>query len=171
MIRTYYCHLQTPIGPLLVAGTEKSVHRISFPSADISTVAENNWVRDWRPLEHVTSQIDAYFSDKKPLHAAHTLRGSSFQISVWEALKTVTLGNTASYGHIARVIGRRQASQAVAAACLNNPLALVVPCHRIISADGSLAGFSGGLKTRHDLLRHEGIRSMDDQIELFGDLS
>jgi methylated-DNA-[protein]-cysteine S-methyltransferase len=85
------------------------------------------------------------------------LRGTPFQRKVWSALRRIACGTTASYGEIARAVGRPRAVRAVGATNGRNPVALVVPCHRVIGADGSLSGYAGGLTRKRWLLRHEGV--------------
>jgi methylated-DNA-[protein]-cysteine S-methyltransferase len=86
------------------------------------------------------------------------LKGTPFQLRVWEALRTLRAGQTASYAAIAREVGAPSAMRAVGAANGANPVAIVVPCHRIVGSDGSLTGYGGGLRRKEWLLRHEGQR-------------
>ena len=87
-----------------------------------------------------------------------TVVGTPFQLQVWNALYEIPLGSTATYGGIAARIGKPHAVRAVGAANGSNPIAVVVPCHRVIGSDGSLTGFGGGLPLKIQLLRHEGVR-------------
>ena len=102
--------------------------------------------------------LEAYFSGE--LSAVDALKvktgGTDFQRRVWAALRAIPVGATASYAHIAADIGRRKAMRAVGMANNANPIAIVVPCHRVIGADGSLTGYGGGLERKLWLLRHEG---------------
>jgi methylated-DNA-[protein]-cysteine S-methyltransferase len=84
------------------------------------------------------------------------LHGTAFQRAVWRALLEVPPGHTSTYGAIARQVGAPQASRAAGAAIGRNPVAIIVPCHRIVGSDGSLTGFAGGLKRKELLLQHEG---------------
>lgn len=114
--------------------------------------------QDDRSVVHVaTGQINAYFEDPKtvfdlPLHAT----GNDFEHAVWRAMQAIPSGHTASYGDLAGIVGRP--ARAVGGACGRNPIPIVVPCHRVIAADGRLTGFSGGdgIETKRWLLRHEG---------------
>lgn len=166
----FYCHIDTPAGPLMLSGTEDCLHRVSFAHGRRPCLPESNWTRDWSMLEYAINPIIQYFTDQKPPRINHELNGSPFQVSVWEYLKTVPIGETVTYGEVARAIGKRGASLAVAAACAENPLILVVPCHRVLTTDGAFSGFCGGLAVQHTLLRHEGVRSMEDQLDLFDPL-
>jgi len=103
-------------------------------------------------------QLSDYLEGKRrvfelPLH----LEGSEFQKEVWEAISNIPYGRTASYGEIARLIGKPGASRAVGAASGANPIPIVIPCHRVIGANGSLTGFGGGLALKRRLLALEGI--------------
>jgi O-6-methylguanine DNA methyltransferase len=111
-------------------------------------------------LEELVKQIGRYFQGKRrhfdlPL----LLRGTTFQREVWEALLTIPYGTTISYGQLATKVGRSSAesSRAVANANAHNPLAILVPCHRVIGADGSLTGYAGGLWRKQALLTLEGV--------------
>ena len=86
------------------------------------------------------------------------LKGTPFQKAVWQALQDIPLGQTRSYGEIARVIGRPKATRAVGGACGANPIPLLVPCHRVLAANGKIGGFSGGLDWKRRLLACEGVR-------------
>lgn len=164
----YYCHINTPVGPFLLAGTDEVLWYSSFDQGKGSRSPDVDWRRDWKPLQYAIQQLEAYFEgDLKKFTIPLQLTGSPFQLSVWETLKTIKFGTTATYGDIARKIGKPLASQAVGAANGANPIPIIIPCHRIIGADGSLTGFGGGLPTKHALLRHEGIASPKDQLELF----
>src|SRR5262249_31221022 len=108
------------------------------------------------PLADVRAQLAAYFAGELTLFdlplAPH---GSAFQLGVWEQLRRIPYGETISYGELARRIGDQSAARAVGAANGQNPLPIIVPCHRVIGADGSLTGFGGGIATKKFLLEHE----------------
>jgi methylated-DNA-[protein]-cysteine S-methyltransferase len=110
---------------------------------------------------HVKRALDAYFAGE--LRELESLPvepgGSDFQRAVWEALRAVPVGETVSYGTLARAIGRPQAARAVGAACGANPIWLVVPCHRAIGSDGHLVGYAAGLERKSWLLAHERART------------
>jgi methylated-DNA-[protein]-cysteine S-methyltransferase len=98
-------------------------------------------------------QLDEYFAGaRKQFKLPLELRGSEFQKKVWRALTEIPFGQTTSYFNLARAIGSPKASRAVGAANGKNPLSIVIPCHRVISADGTLGGFAGGLETKAKLL-------------------
>jgi methylated-DNA-[protein]-cysteine S-methyltransferase len=95
-------------------------------------------------------------------------RGTPFQQEVWAALRTIPVGETISYAELARRVGRPTGFRAVGSANGRNPVAVVVPCHRVIAADGSLGGYSGGLGNKRWLLAHEGVVLADEQQRLPG---
>ncbi len=104
----------------------------------------------------VFTQLDEYFSgSRKDFTVKLKLRGTPFQIDVWNALRKIPYGETRTYKEIATQIGRPQAFRAVGQAIHNNPIAIVVPCHRVIGSDGSLTGFAGGLELKKRLLELE----------------
>ena len=124
-------------------------------------------VRDEKALAFVQKQIDEYCAGKRrdfDLELAPT--GNDFQMKVWKALTTIPFGETTSYGALAKKIGHPDAARAVGAANGANPIALIVPCHRVIGADGSLTGFGGGLPLKRALLAHE-ARVAGMPIDLF----
>lgn len=149
-ISVHYGVLETPIGPLWVGATDNAVVEVEFFD-DPRPVSETPLV------QRALAQLRDYFTGERrefdlPLGAS----GTAFQQQVWRALCTIPYGRTASYRHIADAIGNPKAVRAVGAANGRNPLAIVVPCHRIIGADGSLTGYAGGLERKQWLLAHEG---------------
>lgn len=106
-------------------------------------------------------QLEEYFDGRRRVFEIPLdLRGSSFQKAVWSAVAAIPFGRTASYGQIAQLIGRPGASRAVGAANGHNPIPIVIPCHRVIGADGSLTGYSSGLRVKRQLLLHEGLERL-----------
>jgi methylated-DNA-[protein]-cysteine S-methyltransferase len=111
------------------------------------------WVEDAAPFAEVTRQLDGYFAGDRtefdlPLHPT----GTPFQLEVWEALTAIPYGEVRSYGQVAEQLGRPGASRAVGLANGRNPIAVIVPCHRVIGASGSLTGYGGGLHRKRLLL-------------------
>jgi methylated-DNA-[protein]-cysteine S-methyltransferase len=110
----------------------------------------------WPVLREARAQLDAWFSGERtrfdlPLRP----RGTPFQLEVWRALSEIPHGETRTYAEVARAIGRPSASRAVGAANARNPISIVVPCHRVVGADGALTGYAGGLDRKRWLLAHE----------------
>lgn len=163
-----YTMLDTPIGRVLVAATERGVCAI-MPGSDDAGLeaalaaefprAERTRVDDgadgW--LAEVVGRIAAQFADGTPATRAlpADLRATAFQWQVWNALTRIPAGQTRSYAEVAREIGRPSAARAVARACASNRLALIVPCHRVIREDGSMGGYRWGLQAKDALLRFE----------------
>ena len=144
--------LDTPIGPLGLVATRDGLagirfHAHSFPSEGASPI-----------LDDASEQLASYFSgDLIAFDLPLELDGSEFQRACWLALATIPYGQTVSYGEQARRLGYGpEKARAVGAANGQNPLPIVLPCHRVIGADGSLTGFGGGLETKRFLLEHEG---------------
>jgi len=150
---TYYTYMQTPIGRLLLAGDDAGLRRISFPEGKGAVEPEPEWRRDDKPLRDVARQLQAYFNgDLREFDVPLRMEGTPFQRGVWRALQDIPYGETISYGELARRIGNPKGSRAVGLANGRNPIPIVVPCHRVIGANGSLTGFGGGLRTKEILL-------------------
>ena len=153
---TRYAWYDSPVGRLLLAGDPAGLTLISFPSGSRTRRPAPGWQRDDDALTAAISQLADYFAGTRqtyslPLRPA----GTAFHQSVWSALRDIPFGATISYGELARRIGQPSAARAVGAANGANPLAIVVPCHRVIGADKSLTGFGGGIDTKRFLLAHE----------------
>lgn len=152
----YYCYLNSPVGELLLSGDGKALCGIGFPEGAMRREPEADWILDEKPLREVKLQLGDYFAGKrKVFDLPLRLDGTTFQVRVLKALQTIPYGQTVSYSYIARRIGKPKAVRAVGAANGRNPIPIVVPCHRVIGANGNLTGFGGGLKTKEFLLRLE----------------
>jgi methylated-DNA-[protein]-cysteine S-methyltransferase len=149
-----YC--ESPLGPLLLVADDDGLVHVDLPHEKRPTSPQPDWCRNARRLAEARHQFEAYFAGE--LHD-FTLklapRGTPFQLAVWGALCTIPYAHTTSYGELARRIERPRAVRAVGAANGANPLAIVVPCHRVIGSDGSLTGYGGGLPAKRWLLAHE----------------
>ncbi len=148
---------ESPIGPLMLSATQKGVSRVQF--VDDSQSPNKKGSRTNNPhLQTAIRQLDAYFSKSlRKFDCPLDVEGTDFQKRVWEALKGIAFGNTASYGRIAQSINRPQAARAVGGANNKNPIPIIVPCHRIIGANRKLVGYAGELWRKRWLLEHEGI--------------
>jgi methylated-DNA-[protein]-cysteine S-methyltransferase len=144
-------YVQSPIGFLRVTANEKWVLGVSFceqPEPETERVPDC--------LRQACLQLDEYFQGKRrKFEVRLNLRGTSFQKKVWTALRKVPFGRTLSYGGIARTIGQPYSGRAVGGANHRNPVAIIVPCHRIIGHNGRLTGYGGGLWRKQWLLAHE----------------
>ena len=156
----YYCYFETPIGELLLAGEAESLSMIGFPKGAMRRDPEADWIYKEEPFENARVQLAEYFSgERKDFDLPLLLSGTEFQVSVLEALQEIPYGATASYGDVAKRIGRPKAVRAVGAANGRNPIPIIVPCHRVIGSSGDLTGFGGGLDTKAALLRLEAENS------------
>jgi len=115
-------------------------------------------LQDEGPFSTLFEQLDAYFAgDLRRFEVSTAAAGSAFQRRVWRALSEVPYGVTVSYGQLAERSGHPGAARAIGSACRTNPIAIVVPCHRVIGASGSLTGYAGGMERKRALLAHEGV--------------
>lgn len=151
-----HTHLDTPIGPLLLAGDGHTLSFVGFPGGSRAMQPKPQWHRDDTAFTLARAELTAYFAGTLtqftvPLAPA----GTPFQLAVWAALRDIPYGETTSYGALARRIGRPEASRAVGAANGANPLPVIVPCHRVIGSGGALTGFGGGIDTKKWLLDFE----------------
>lgn len=155
--------LTTPLGPMLLRSSPSGlsgawfVGQRHFPDLDVPR--SNSRVPDHPILAQACLQLGEYFTGQRrqfslPLDLTP---GTPFQQSVWNALLTIDWGHTARYGELALSLGRAQAARAVGAAVGRNPVSIIVPCHRVLGADGSLTGYAGGLERKQDLLQREGL--------------
>jgi methylated-DNA-[protein]-cysteine S-methyltransferase len=148
-----YCELSTPVGRLLLAGDEEGLRRISFQDGFHPVRPPEGWRRAEVPFRDAIAQLEAYFAGKlRHFDLALAPEGTPFQREVWSALITIPYGKTVSYGELARRLGRSNAPRAVGAANGRNPIPIIIPCHRVIGADGSLTGFGGGVAIKRRLL-------------------
>jgi methylated-DNA-[protein]-cysteine S-methyltransferase len=154
---TSFTVLQSPVGELLAcADTTGSITGLHF--LDRGDPRKREWVSDEHPFAELRRQLDGYFAGE--LHDFDlelSPSGSPFQLEVWRALRAIPYGQTASYGEIAAAVGQPGAARAVGGANNRNPIAIVVPCHRVIGANGSLTGYAGGLENKETLLVLEGV--------------
>ena len=156
----YYCYTTTPIGDLLLAGDGDGLSMIGFPKGKMRRDPEPDWIFNEKPFVETRRQLDEYFAgQRKAFDLPLRLSGTDFQVQVLEELRRIPYGETASYGAIAKRIGRPRAMRAVGAANGRNPIPIVIPCHRVIGSSGDLTGFGGGLDTKAALLRLEAEHS------------
>jgi methylated-DNA-[protein]-cysteine S-methyltransferase len=159
---TRFTEFDSPVGELLLAAdAEGRLTCLHFPDDPRACAARSKWVRDDRALTEPCRQLQAYFAGElRNFDLQLAPRGTPFQLRVWDALCAIPYGATASYGEIARAIGMPDAARAVGGANNRNPIAIVVPCHRVIGASGSLTGYGGGLERKRRLLDLEAGRPM-----------
>lgn len=152
---TWFTKIATPIGAMLLVKTRRGLSHAYLENL-IPTKRDASWTRDARAFADESKQLDAYFTGKRTeFDLALDPHGTPFQLAVWSALRDVRYGRTATYGEIARAVGRPQAFRAVGATNGRNPIAIIVPCHRIIGSSGALVGYGGGMPRKRWLLDHE----------------
>jgi methylated-DNA-[protein]-cysteine S-methyltransferase len=161
-----YDEMPTPVGPLLLAADEHGLRYLAFEHERHPVPRSAEWRREPAALAAARAQLAEYFAGTRrqfelPLHPV----GTEFQHRVWDALRAIRFGTTLSYLELARRVGDTRAVRAVGAANGRNPLPIVVPCHRVIGADGSLVGFGGGLPVKRWLLAHEGALAAGDLFD------
>jgi methylated-DNA-[protein]-cysteine S-methyltransferase len=153
---TVYSTLDSPIGPITVAGDGEVVTNLRMVDQSHPPADQGQWHFEPEAFPEALGQLEAYFGGRLtrfdlPLR----LDGTEFQRRVWDALVEIPYGETASYGEIAGRIGSPGAARAVGLANGRNPVGIIVPCHRVIGSDGSLTGYGGGLERKLTLLQLE----------------
>lgn len=148
--------IDSPIGEILLVGDERVLHGLYMQAGPRPKRIAPGLRRAEEPFAGAREQLDQYFAGERiefdlPLEPA----GPGFERTVWDALTDIPYGETASYGEIAERIGHPDAARAVGSANARNPISIIVPCHRVIGADGRLTGYGGGLERKRFLLEHE----------------
>ena len=154
--------IDSPVGPLTIVASDRGVRAILWPDDDPRRVPVGDNARvspdpaDHSVIATVVEQLAEYFAgERRDFDVPLDVVGTEFQRSAWDALRTIDYGSTVSYGQQADRMGDRRKARAVGAANGRNPVSIVVPCHRVVGADGSLTGFAGGVDTKAWLLEHE----------------
>ncbi len=151
-----YTTIDSPIGELLLTGEEDVLYGLSMQDGLRPRPVGSTWARDDDAFEDVREQLRAYFAgERDQFDLKLRLDGTTFQRTVWHALTEIPYGETISYGELARRIGRPDRARAVGTANGQNPIAVIVPCHRVIGANGKLVGYGGGLDNKRRLLELE----------------
>lgn len=151
-----YTTLESPVGPLLLAANENGLRMIHFTNGRRPRQPNREWVNDPKPFKEVARQLKEYFAGKREdFDVPLVLEGTEFQMRVWNYLRKIPYGETVSYGQIARIIGSPDAARAVGLANGQNPIPIIIPCHRVIGSNGDLTGFGGGLPIKQKLLALE----------------
>ncbi len=165
----YWDEVASPLGPCFVIATENGVCWTGTPSTPLEEglVRTKRWLtfdsivqeKQVEPLKKAVQELQQYFAGEKiSFSCSLDLQGTPFQVSVWQALRDIPYGQTRSYAEIAKATGRPTAVRAVGAANGANPIAVIVPCHRVIGSNGTLTGYGGGLSTKSWLLSLECVR-------------
>lgn len=167
-----YARLDAQIGPVWVASTEVGLCRISLGSGQSGAFL--SWLSRQAGLDEpqeepnvltaAVSQLREYFSgSREGFSVPLDVEGTDFQRAVWSQVMRIPYGATATYGDIAQLVGKPRASRAVGRAVGANPLPIVIPCHRVVGAGGSLTGFGSGLDIKETLLQLEGAYPLQDE--------
>lgn len=153
---THFAVTDSPIGELLVLGDEESIHGLLMNGDGSFDDRKRDLTQDQDAFADTIEQLDQYFAgDRDTFELPLEPSGTEFQRAVWNALEQIPFGETRSYGQIAEQVGRPKAARAVGMANNRNPIAVIVPCHRVIGSGGALVGYAGGLERKIWLLDHE----------------
>jgi len=158
-----YSRMDSPAGPLLLAASERGLVLLAFDRGEFPPRLTGNsrvaWEESASAIRPYARELNEYFrGQRQGFSFPLDLRGTPFQISCWHALLDIPYGETRTYADIARTVGRPKGFRAVGLANNRNPIAIVVPCHRVIASDGSLCGYGGGLDVKQKLLELEGVK-------------
>jgi methylated-DNA-[protein]-cysteine S-methyltransferase len=147
----------SPIGSLLLVGSDRALHGLYMQDGRRPKQIAPGWERSTSCFADVREQLREYFAGERPaFDLALVMAGTPFEQRVWSALTEIPYGETISYGELARRLGQPSAARAVGLANGRNPISVIVPCHRVIGADGTLTGYGGGLERKRILLELEG---------------
>lgn len=148
-----YTSFESPIGELLAVGDGQALHGLYMQEGRTAIAVRADWEPADEAFGEVRAQLADYFDGRRTVFDLPlAMQGSPFQLRVWRALQDIPYGETISYGEQARRIGRPADPRAVGQANGRNPIAVIVPCHRVIGADGSLTGYGGGVERKRHLL-------------------
>lgn len=151
-----YTTLDSPIGELLLLGDGQSLCGLYMQGGRRPIAIRSSWERSASAFAEVCAQLHEYFAGRRTaFDVPLAMSGNPFERRVWRALGGIPYGATLSYGELARNVGHPSAARAVGVANARNPVAVIVPCHRVIGADGSLTGYGGGLERKRLLLELE----------------
>ncbi|RSF01639.1 methylated-DNA--[protein]-cysteine S-methyltransferase [Achromobacter aegrifaciens] len=158
--RLVYRDIPTPLGDMRLVASPKGLRGAWFTDQELLPAADGWILTDSDPiLEQARRELEEWFAGpRRVFDGALDPVGTTFQHQVWHALCDLEFGVLASYGDLARTVGRPKGAQAVGGAVGRNPISIIIPCHRVIGADTSLTGFGGGLPRKQALLAHEGNR-------------
>ena len=157
---TRYRFVESPVGRLLVAGDEEELRAVLFQQGPKAAEPEADWELDEGVMQEAVEQLAEYFAgERREFSVKVAPRGTAFQLRVWQELQRIEYGETISYGELATRVGNPKASRAVGLANGQNPISIIVPCHRVVGANGKLTGYGGGLPIKEALLRLEKGRS------------
>jgi methylated-DNA-[protein]-cysteine S-methyltransferase len=163
----FYTVMNSPVGELTIASTNKGLCRISFGSREGQLVTLQDWGKRWMLCQHIIpkrtaildetiQQLEQYFAgSRQAFDIPLDICGTSFQKLVWQLLRGISYGQVATYRDIAVSLGASKAVRAVGGANNKNPVPIIIPCHRIVGSNGTLVGYAGGLNIKEYLLNLE----------------
>jgi methylated-DNA-[protein]-cysteine S-methyltransferase len=152
-----YCTIPSPVGELLLCGDRHALRQVSFQEGRHPLEPDPGWRYSEPTFRKAIEQLRAYFAGGlREFDLPLAPGGTPFQLEVWQELQKIPYGRTLSYSELAAKIGRPTAVRAVGAANGRNPIPIIIPCHRVVGAEGSLTGFGGGLEAKRTLLSLEG---------------
>ena len=151
-----YDRLPTRLGELLVTDHGWGLSGLYFPDHRRGPEVEASWLADPAPFRTLASRLETYLrGEPVSFEVPLDLRGTALQLQVWTELRRIPVGTTVSYGELAATVGRPGAARSVASAVARNPVSIVVPCHRVVGANGALTGYAGGIERKRALLTME----------------
>jgi methylated-DNA-[protein]-cysteine S-methyltransferase len=152
----FYTEMESPVGRLRLVGDEDGLRQVWFLEGRHPKATLEGWKEERSHFAEAIRQLEAYFrGELKEFDLPVRMEGTEFQLSVWKELRKIPYGETRTYGELAKTIGNPKAMRAVGLANGQNPIPIIVPCHRVIGSDGSLTGFGGGIENKKKLLELE----------------
>lgn len=165
--RIRYASMASPLGPTILTADSRGLRGLHFDNHPHTPVAGPEWLLDEAGLAPVAAQLTEYFAGSRlAFDVTLAIRGTPFQVAVWQALLRIPWGATRSYADVAAMVGRRGSARAIGAAVGRNPISIIVPCHRVVGSDGSLVGYGWGLDRKRWLLDHERSSRPSNGVEL-----
>jgi len=156
--KIYFTEFSSPIGTIKLRGTDAALTGVFMETHRHEPARTPTAVHDAAPFRAARGQLEEFFAgERREFSLALAPVGTPFQLAVWQALRAIPYGETISYGELSRRIGNPRAGRAVGLANGRNPLSIIVPCHRVIGADGTLTGYGGGLERKRFLLALEAV--------------
>jgi len=155
----YYSMYSSPYGDIALTANNDGLTALAFMQGAAAIEINDNWIKNDDKFNDTYQQLDEYFSGtRESFNLKLAPQGTPFQQKVWQALTTIKQGETKSYAWLAEKINNKKAVRAVGTANGANPIALIIPCHRVIGSNGKLTGYAGGLALKAKLLMHEGAQ-------------
>ncbi len=169
-MQKYYTYYQSPFCRIILVASDKGLTNLHLDTGEVKRNfnIEQDWILNKEYFPDVESQLDEYFEGiRTSFDVKLDIEGTEFQLSVWDALQKIPYGETKTYKDIAVEIGKPDASRAVGMSNSNNPVPLIIPCHRVVGSSGKLVGFANGVAIKEKLINFEKGISGDSQLDLF----